>query len=187
VKLGALLVLAALSAACAQREPADAQRDPAAPFFGPAERAVVPAQPPPRPVDPVAAIAAPPPPLAPPISDDAARRREAWTSSRFRCRAISTTRLRTCRFDRTPTGVSITFPIADLTCAEVVFDSAGDPAELRGCSSTWLRVPATASLKRSRTGDVWSGGHAGWRWPGDGERYCCPGLWIEAPASLRGR
>jgi len=188
MKLAFLLLLTALSTACADRgaEP-EASGDPAAPFFGPATRHDGRAElAPPGPPQPIAAI--PPLPALPeaaPLTDDAARRREIWASSRFRCRAISTTRLRTCRFERTPTGLSITFPIADLTCDEVLFDEAGDPWELRGCRSTWLRVPKTAELKRSRAGDVWSGSHSGWRWPSDGEAYCCPGLWIEAPAALR--
>jgi hypothetical protein len=156
--------------------------DPAAPFYGPAERSATPA--------PFAApipTPAPPPVTAPPVPDEAARRRGIWTSGGFRCRAISTTRLRPCHFEPTATGWSITFPIADLTCDEVVFDAAGDPAELRSCRSAWLSVPQTVALRRDRTGAVWSGSHAGWRWPGDGESYCCPGVWIEAPGALRGR
>jgi len=179
-----LLLLGALAAACAQRDPADgAPGDPAAPFFGPAERARVPAPPPPA--APIAAIPAPAPPEAAPPIAAAERRRDLWTAGALRCRAISTTRLRTCRFAPSPAGWSITFPVADLTCSEVVFDSAGDPSELRGCASKWLRVPKAISLKRSRDGRVWSGGHSGWRWPEDGAPYCCPGVWLEAPASLR--
>jgi hypothetical protein len=165
-------------------EPAEAPETPA-PFYGPAPRAPERLDVAPAPAPLVAP--APPPAPAPALADPAALRRDAWTTSRFRCRAISTTRLRTCRFERTETGWSITFPVADLTCGEVVFDAAGDPSELRSCSSKWLRVPATAALRRSRAGDVWSGSHAGWRWPSDGETYCCPGLWIEAPEALRGR
>jgi hypothetical protein len=173
-----LLLLALAAAACADRDAGrDTSGDPAAPFYGPSrpfERSAEPAPTfAPRPVEAIAAF------------PEQARRREIWASSRFRCRAISTTRLRTCRFERTPTGLSIKFPIADLTCDEVVFDEAGDPSELRGCRSTWLRVPPNALLKRNRAGDVWSGSQAGWRWPSDGEKYCCPGLWIEAPAALR--
>jgi hypothetical protein len=173
-----LLLLAICAAACADRDAGrDASDDPAAPFYGPAMRFARSADPAPtfapRPVETSAAFPEQP------------RSREIWASSRFRCRAISTTRLRTCRLEQTPTGLSITFPIADLTCDEVVFDEAGDPSELRGCRSTWLRVPANAALKRSRAGDVWSGSHSGWRWPSDGEKYCCPGLWLEAPAALR--
>lgn len=183
MKQVSLLLLAALFAACADRG-ADREwsSDPAAPFLGPAhkleERSFPPPLVPPAPPQPLETIAAP--------DDDAARRREIWASSRFRCRAISTTKLRTCKLAPSPAGWSITFPIADLTCDEVVFDAAGDPAELRGCRSTWLRVPASATLRKGAEGDVWSGGHSGWRWPKDGERYCCPGLWIEAPAALRG-
>jgi len=32
---------------------------------------------------------------------------------------------------------------------------------------------------------TWSGSHSGWRWPNDGEAYCCPGVWLEAPSALR--
>jgi len=184
VKQASLLLLAALFAACAERDAVgEGSADPAAPFLGPAhkleERSFPPPLVPPAPPQPVEAIAAP--------DDEAARRLEIWASSRFRCRAISTTRLRGCRFERSDKGFSITFPIADLTCDEVVFDGAGDPAELRGCRSAWLRVPASATLRKSAKGDVWSGSHKGWRWPNDGERYCCPGVWIEAPAALRGK
>jgi hypothetical protein len=178
-RLTALCFFAFCTAACADREAEpDTGGDPAAPFFGQATPDARPIPPllPPRPVEASAAFP----------DDDAARRREIWATSRFRCRAISTTRLRTCRFVATPTGLSITFPVADITCDEVVFDAAGDPAQLRGCRGKWLRVPSTVSLQRSRAGDVWSGSHSGWRWPGDGETYCCPGLWIEAPPSLRG-
>ena len=196
VKQASLLLLAALFAACAERDAVgEGSADPAAPFLGPAqkleERFDPPPLVPPAPPQPVEAIAAP---AAPPgfpetaASDgEAARRLEIWASSRFRCRAISTTKLRTCKLAPSPAGWSITFPIADLTCDEVVFDGAGDPAQLRGCRSAWLRVPASIALKRSAEGDVWSGGHSGWRWPNDGERYCCPGVWIEAPAALRGK
>jgi hypothetical protein len=187
-----LLLAAAAATACSDRGVAsEASGDPSAPFFGPAKKAAprveqatpVPAELPP--VAPIAAIPVPAFPAAATLTDDAARRRDAWTSSRFRCRAISTTRLRTCRMEPAENGFSITFPIADLTCDEVVFDAVGDPAELRSCRSTWIRVPKTIALARSRGGDVWSGSHSGWRWPNDGEAYCCPGVWLEAPASLR--
>jgi len=186
-----LLLAAAAATACSDHGATpDTSAVPAAPFFGPATRSAERDGPaplvPPRPVAPIAAIpAAPAFTNVDPLADDAARRRDAWTSSRFRCRAISTTKLRTCRMQPSAAGWSITFPIADLTCDEVVFDDAGDPAELRGCASKWLRVPKTISLKRSRDGQVWSGSHSGWRWPGDGEKYCCPGVWLEAPSALR--
>ena len=178
---GAVCFSFLLFASCSEATPPG---DAAAPFFGPSTRSREQTAPSPT------AAKDPPSPraiaLPEPIADDAARRREIWTSSRFRCRAISTTRLRSCRFERTETGWSIAFPVADLTCEEVVFDAKGDPSELRECRSTWLRVPKSAALARGRRGDVWSGSHAGWRWPKDGETYCCPGLWIEAPAALRG-
>jgi hypothetical protein len=78
--------------------------------------------------------------------------------------------------------VSITFPVADLTCRRVVFDEGGDPSRLEECRAAWLRVPATIEL--SRDGETWSGSRSGWRWR-DGEPYCCPGVWITAPPSLR--
>ncbi|MCK9461532.1 MAG: hypothetical protein M0R80_18025 [Proteobacteria bacterium] len=192
-RLSLILALAfcVAAAACSDRGAvADTSADPAAPFFGPAAKAAVLAERvplvPPRPPQEIAPLPGLPAfPEVAPLTDDAARRREIWASSRFRCRAISTTKLRTCKLAPSPAGWSITFPIADLTCDEVVFDAAGDPAELRGCRSTWLRVPKTISLKRSRDGLVWSGSHAGWRWPGDGTSYCCPGVWIEAPSALR--
>jgi len=182
IKAALLLLCAAVAVACADAGDAqDLNGDPSAPFFGPATRPAERAGPVP--------LVSPAPQLVETIvagpTDDAARRRDAWTSSRFRCRAISTTRLRTCRMERAENGFSITFPIADLTCDEVVFAANGDPAELRGCASKWLRVPKTIALARSRGGDVWSGSHSGWRWPGDGEKYCCPGVWLEAPAALR--
>jgi hypothetical protein len=158
-----------------------AANDTDAPFFGPSTHAPEKAETASLQAIPKAATSGPAQ-----IPDEAAARHGIWTESRFRCRAISTTRLRTCRFEQTAMGWSITFPIADLTCDDVVFDAAGDPSELRSCRSKWLRVPSTAALKRDRTGDMWSGSHAGWRWPNDGETYCCPGVWIEAPAALRG-
>jgi hypothetical protein len=186
-----LLAICAAAVSCRDRAAPDASADPAAPFFGPAEKAPMRAAPLAQipvdlpPVAPIVAIPAPALPDVAPPSDDASRRRELWTSSKLRCRAISTTRLRSCRMQPSAAGWSITFPVADLTCGEVVFDGAGDPAELRGCASKWLRVPKTIALKRSRDGQVWSGSHSGWRWPGDGEAYCCPGVWLEAPAALR--
>jgi hypothetical protein len=187
-----LLFAALAAAACgdqgagnqASSDPGAPFLGPAAPFFGPAAKAAPRVEPAPLMPPPIAEL----PPIAPIAaipSDDASRRRDMWTSSKLRCRAISTTKLRTCRMQPSAAGWSITFPIADLTCDEIVFDAAGDPAELRGCASKWLRVPKAISLKRSRDGVTWSGSHSGWRWPNDGEAYCCPGVWLEAPSALR--
>lgn len=112
----------------------------------------------------------------------AAERRSRWISEPFRCRAISTTRLRSCRFVEGGGEVAITFPVADLRCDRVVFDEHGDPARLESCRSTWIRVPETIELARS--GDTWSGSHSGWTWVSDRERYCCPGVWITASPAI---
>lgn len=118
--------------------------------------------------------------------DPAAARRAAWLADGFRCRAISTTRFRRCRFvaDESGEDVSITFPVADVRCERVLFDASGDPARLEQCRSSWLRVPATIELAPSGDGTVWSGARSGWRWT-DGDPYCCPGVWIAAPESVR--
>jgi hypothetical protein len=177
-----------LAVACAPAPQADPRPDGGCPFYGPVERIDgVPKRP--------VAFPAPEPPAvieevvrrageAAPAAGPAGKRRAAWLEGPFRCRAISTTRLRTCRFALGDGATAITFPVADLTCRETIFDGNGDPQELRGCASRWIRVPSIIRLKRGAH-DLWSGSHSGWRW-GDGEAYCCPGVWIEAPAALRG-
>lgn len=140
-------------------------------------------------------LPSPPLPLAPPVAEIAApsatparaaadRRREAWLGSWFRCKAISTTRLRRCKFEATADGHTLRFQMSDVVCDDVVFDENGDPSRLTGCRGAWLRVPATARLRPDRAHRVWSGSHSGWRWGSDGQKYCCPGIWLEAPASL---
>ena len=114
----------------------------------------------------------------------AAERKQTWLDSEFRCRAISTMKLRTCRFEQKEEKVTITFPNADITCA-VEFDEHGDPSRLTGCRSSWLKIPATAKLRKSKKRPVWSGSHKGWTWRDSGEAYCCPGMWITAPKALR--
>jgi hypothetical protein len=116
--------------------------------------------------------------------DGSARRRAAWLAEPFRCKAISTTKLRGCRFEAHAGGHRLKFQVADVVCEDVEFDAAGDPARLVGCRAGWLVMPRDVDLTRARGQEVWSGSHGGWRWH-DGERYCCPGLWLEAPKSLR--
>jgi hypothetical protein len=113
------------------------------------------------------------------------RRREAWLGESFRCKAISSTRLRRCRFEHTDQGFRLRFPMSDVTCENVTFDERGDPERLTGCRGAWLRVPATNRLRPDRAREVWSGSHTGWRWKSDRQPYCCPGLWLEAPDSIR--
>jgi hypothetical protein len=79
--------------------------------------------------------------------------------------------------------VTIAFPASDITCA-VEFDENGDPAKLVECRGKWLKVPETATLKRSKKRPVWSGSRKGWTWREDGQEYCCPGVWLEAPKAL---
>ncbi|MBW2277200.1 MAG: hypothetical protein JRF63_06890 [Deltaproteobacteria bacterium] len=130
----------------------------------------------------VAEIAAPAEALATTRPD---RRRGSWLNERFRCKAISSTRLRRCRFEQTADGYRLRFPMSDVTCEGVTFDERGDPERLTGCRGSWLRVPVTNRLRPNRDHRVWSGSHSGWRWKGDQQPYCCPGLWLEAPESLR--
>jgi hypothetical protein len=113
-------------------------------------------------------------------------RRSAWLTEPFRCRAISTVRFRRCRFEETDTGVRLKFngKSKDVVCDDTEFDADGNPSQLVGCRSSWLRIPRNNPLSVDKTGNIWSGSTSGWRWKG-GEKYCCPGLWIEAPASLK--
>jgi hypothetical protein len=187
----AILVVALLPAAgCTSPAPSQvAPGDGGCPFYGPATRidGIPPGPKPPFVQEPPAVIEevvrrVDDRPAGPSAADV---RRSAWLENPFRCRAISTTRLRTCRFERKDGAISITFPVADLTCREVIFDGDGDPQELRRCASRWIKVPSVIRLRRGAN-DLWSGSHSGWRW-GDGEAYCCPGAWIEAPAALRGK
>jgi len=183
-------------AACAEGERVDPAAETGAPFRGPAvdlrgcdrrpePRPEAPAPtPPPRPAP--RPDAAPEPALDAPASapSEADRRREIWLGSDFRCRAISSVRFRRCRFEETPNGHRLRFQASDVVCEDVRFDEGGDPAELLGCRSPWLVVPRRNRLVKAKRQDIWSGSHSGWRWK-DGERYCCPGIWIEAPAALR--
>ena len=124
-------------------------------------------------------------PEALPENRDLTGRRQAWLTENFRCRAISTVRLRKCRFEETEGGYRLRFNKKDVICEDVVFDSDGNPSELTGCRSNWLRVPSNNRLTADTSGNIWSGSTSGWRWKSDGDPYCCPGLWLEAPASLK--
>jgi hypothetical protein len=146
-----------------------------------------PGEPPALPAPPVAEIAAPDPAVGPAVGGEAEQRRAIWLGESFRCKAISTTRLRRCRFEATADGYRLEFPVADVTCENVIFDERGDPEKLTGCRGAWLRVPATNGLRPNREREVWSGSHSGWRWKGDRQPYCCPGLWLEVPDSLKHR
>ncbi len=112
-------------------------------------------------------------------------RKAAWLGETFRCRAISTTRFRKCRFEETGDGIRIRFKKADIACDEVVFDENGDPKTLNKCRSNWLRIPSKNPLRTDSARKVWSGSKKGWRWKSDRQPYCCPGIWLEAPPSLR--
>jgi len=113
-------------------------------------------------------------------------RKEIWLTEPFRCRAVSTTRLRTCRFkDNGEGGVGLKFAKLGVSCGEVEFDANGDPAVLKKCRSDSLRIPATARLTADSDRQMWSGSKSGWYWRGDGDKYCCPGMWIAPPKSLR--
>lgn len=112
-------------------------------------------------------------------------RKEIWLSETFRCRAVSTTRLRPCRFkDNGEGGYGLRFAKLGVACGEVEFDANGDPAVLKKCRADGLRIPGTARLTADADRQMWSGSKSGWSW-GDGDKYCCPGMWIAPPKSLR--
>jgi hypothetical protein len=197
----ALLLLAALGGCATEQSqqgdapfllPGGSDAD-EAPFRGPAEKLSPPpiAQEPP--LEEVAgpaeiAVSGPGPqtlPYAPTATTEADRRREIWLRNNFRCKAISSTRLRRCRFEQTDAGFRLRFPMSDVVCQDVAFDEHGDPERLTGCKGAWLVVPKSNRLRPNRAGKVWSGSHSGWRWKGDRQRYCCPGMWLEAPATLQ--
>lgn len=125
-----------------------------------------------------------PPPTAPSGGAAAEARRKVWLASEFRCRAISTTRMRPCRIETKDGRSRLTFPKSEITCT-VGFDEAGDPTHLTECRGDWLDMPETNELRRAKKQPIWTGSRKGWRWKEDGEEYCCPGLWIEAPKALR--
>ncbi|MBN2804090.1 MAG: hypothetical protein JXR91_13430 [Deltaproteobacteria bacterium] len=112
------------------------------------------------------------------------KRRDAWLNEEIRCRAISTVRLRKCRFVKNESGYSLSFQ-NDVKCSDVEFDENGDPSLLKGCYSNWLKIPSSNKLKKGKGQPIWSGSHSGWWWKGDKEKYCCPGIWLEAPKSLQ--
>lgn len=183
----ALLAISPLVVAIAACDPPRASAPPVPAVPGPATPPAIETRPPMMPLgaEPVAPSDVPMPEAVDAVTEPTSQRElriEVWRSSPFLCRAISTTRLRPCRFEGEGDEVAITFPVADLTCRRVVWDASGDPARLEECRSRWLRVPAAIDLVRRD--DTWSGSHAGWRWR-DGETYCCPGAWISAPDALR--
>lgn len=136
-----------------------------------------------------------PEPVAPPAPPRPVMRiepaevgQQRWLDRDFSCRAISTTRYRTCRFEVADDGrVRLRFRHADITCEDVRFDEAGDPAALNDCRARWLRIPRDNPLVRADDARdptarrAWAGSTHGWRWTSDGEAYCCPGLWILEP------
>ncbi len=119
-------------------------------------------------------------------SKEAVERQKTWLTEPFRCRAISTVRFRRCQFEATDKGHRLKFQKKDVVCNDVEFDDNGDPRKLVGCRSSWIKIPANNTLRPDKNRKIWSGSHKGWRWKGDGERYCCPGIWLEAPSSLLG-
>jgi hypothetical protein len=163
-----------------------------APFLGPSSRVVPDPTPiplPPPPSIPSKGIEPPLPaiPVHPQqpdyLDDEASRRRDAWLNERFRCRAISTTKLRGCKFERLDGGYGLKFQVSDVVCEDVEFDASGNPSRLIGCAGAWLRVPRNNTLKKAKRQDVWSGSHRGWKWK-DGSKYCCPGMWLVPPKSI---
>ncbi len=189
------LVLFALTMALALFDPgcspmADENPTGGAPFIGPSFQKVPRATPPlPQapPFVPPAVTSPPPTPSVPALGsllDDAAvRRREAWLTQPFKCKAISTTKLRRCKFEAHDGGHRIKFQVSDVVCDDVEFDASGNPSRLVGCVGAWLRVPRGNKLKKAGGQDIWSGSHRGWKWK-DGSKYCCPGLWLEPPNSI---
>ncbi len=133
-------------------------------------------QPAPPPAAPPATPTEPPPRLSP----AAERQKAVWLQSTFRCRAVSTTRMRPCQFSQTAEGYALKFEHG-IECADVVFDDTGNPRELRGCRSGWLRIPRNNRLTRAKKQPLWTRSRSGWFWRSDGEPYCCPGMWLEAP------
>ncbi len=117
-----------------------------------------------------------------PAEDRAAVNRDAWLTGTFRCRAISTVKFRKCRFKKADSGYSLKFQ-NDIRCKDVEFDEKGHPAKLLGCRSNWLKIPRNNKLKKLKRQNIWVGSRSGWSWE-NGEKYCCPGIWLEAPAEL---
>lgn len=161
-----------------------------APFLGPSSKVVSDLTPIPPPLPPLRApgivsplSAIPVHPQAGYLEDEAIRRRDAWLNEPFRCKAISTTKLRRCKFERLDGGHRLKFQVSDVVCEDVEFDASGNPSRLIGCVGAWLRVPRNNTLKKAKRQDVWSGSHRGWKWK-DGSVYCCPGLWLEPPKSI---
>lgn len=116
-----------------------------------------------------------------PVADAASARKALWLHGTFLCKAIETTRLRSCRFHENGSGGhSLSFE-HDVTCGEVLFDAEGNPERLEKCSSRWLNIPPTAKLRSYGNPRTWAGSQSSWFWP-EGEPYCCPGLWLVDPS-----
>lgn len=158
-----------------------------APFLGPSSRVapdLIPTTPVPSPVfEPLLPVIPAHPQQPDYFEDEASRRRDAWLNETFRCKAISTTKLRRCKFERHDGGYRLKFQVSDVVCEGVEFDASGNPSRLIDCVGAWLRVPRNNTLKKAKRQDVWSGSHRGWKWK-DGSKYCCPGLWLQPPKSL---
>lgn len=115
---------------------------------------------------------------------EAALRKNLWLTQPFPCKAVSTAAIRQCRLERTEDNkLSLRFKYA--RCTDVLFGEDGNPSELRGCSSSGLRIPSTTKLRVAGDPPTWSGSHGGWRWA-DGDTYCCPGMWLMEPTESSG-
>lgn len=114
----------------------------------------------------------------------AEKRRNFWLTSPFQCRAISTARYRRCRFERGEDGRhSLSFSTG-VRCADVVFDTDGNPSELLDCKDPGITIPRRIRLRmreRPEKTNIWAGGLSGWSWTDSGEKYCCPGIWLLEP------
>ncbi|HEX2733893.1 MAG TPA: protein kinase [Polyangiaceae bacterium] len=112
-------------------------------------------------------------------------RRNLWLTRSFPCKAISTTSLRTCRIKTASNGTYSLDFAGDAICRDLRFGPDGDPTELKGCAigpnMTGLSMPAQAKLQVGGSPRTWFGSQGGWRWA-NGEKYCCPGLWLVDPS-----
>ena len=117
------------------------------------------------------------------VNQMADERRQQWLSSTFRCRAISTSRYRECRFHTAAAG-RVQFRDGSVRCSEVVFGPDGNPSELNGCNAgADIRMPRNNRLERTtfEGQQAWVGSRRGWTWTNDGTEYCCPGIWLVEP------
>ncbi len=163
------------------------ERDPSSAAAEPSARVVI--EPEPAPPAPEPLVVAPPVPVpvlepAPVVETAGDARRRSWLERPFRCRAISSTRLRTCRFRVLESGaVQFRDALPDVQCDDVRFDAEGNPSALNACRSlTGKRIPRDNPLRETTStgARTWSGSHSGWYWD-DGEPFCCPGIWLVEP------